>query len=151
MVQFLRFQVWSELFLFIEKLSKLPATTFYFLDAIFSVILVILIGLSTNAILGVALFTILAAYDRNRDAVVHNFVLADCPTRALKATYLSLLAFIANVFGMFLPIMLGYYIGKYGIFSGHYYYGIIMGMLVLLLYLWYFFKRKPLVNYGIKS
>ncbi len=114
---------------------------FYLFDVLVSVGLIVLVGLTRNAYLGVLWFTLITAYDRNRDSVIHSFLLARSPTRELKATYISLLNFSGEIQGIWMPLLLGYLVGKLGINSGYLSFGILFSVPMLALYFWYIRKN----------
>ncbi len=128
--------------LYIPRFAQWKENKFYLFDVLVSVGLIVLVGLTHNAYLGVLWFTLITAYDRNRDSVIHSFLLARSPTRELKATYISLLNFSGEIQGIWMPLLLGYLVGKLGINSGYLYFGILFSLPMLALYLWYIRKNS---------
>lgn len=119
----------------IHKLHRvLPAKKFYLFDLLTLTILTIFIGLATNPVVGVILFVLFTAYSRSRRIPIQAYLLADSPTRKLKATYLSLLTFFSSLNIIWVPLFLGYMIGELGINRGYTAFGIITLVLLLGLY-----------------
>ncbi len=130
--------------LLIPRMSRWTENNFYLFDMLVSVGLIVCIGLTHNLYLGIFWFTCITAYDRNRDTVVHNFLLAQSPTRELKATYISLLNFSGEIQGMWVPLLLGYLVGKLGLNNGYLGFGLIMAVPALVLYGFYRYKKSLL-------
>ena len=126
----------------IPRLSKWREDRFYIFDMLLSVGLIVLVGLTHNVFLGIVWFTCLTAYDRNRDTVVHNFLLARSPTRELKATYISLLNFSGELQGIWVPLLLGYLVGKLGLNNGYLGFGLVMAVPALALFVFYRYRRN---------
>lgn len=126
----------------IHKLKKWKASTFYLLDFIFYAVLTICLGFATHPIIGIILFISLSAYGRSRKILIHAYVLDDCPTRKLKATYMSLLSFSGALNTIWAPLLLGYSMGRLGISMGYTTSGIIMSIIFSVVYVIYRYRQK---------
>ncbi len=126
----------------VHKFDAVKPKSFYLADILIALIAVAAIGLTHNPWLGALLFIALTAYSRNRGTLITSYVLADSPTRELKATYLSILAFFEALSGIWIPLLLGYLVGSYGIHNGYWMFSAILAAPVLLLYSVYLKKQK---------
>lgn len=123
---------------YIHKINDLmPAQKFYFIDLLIMSLLTIAIGFAVNPVLAVALFTLFVAYSRSRIVPIHAYILADSPTRQLKATYMSLLAFSSSLNSIWAPLLLGYVVAELGINQGYSAFGAITLVLSLILFALY--------------
>ncbi|XLQ19743.1 MAG: MFS transporter [Candidatus Moraniibacteriota bacterium] len=125
----------------VHKLEKYEAKTFYLADFLFVCTISILVGLISNVFFAVGIFILYGGYGRIRRILVHAHLLKNCPTQNLKATYLSMYSFFEAFNAIWVPLILGYAIGRFGAQQGYMFFGI--GFFVLLsgLYL-YIFRKK---------
>ncbi len=127
----------------IHKLNKvLSARSFYLFDLLVMTILTILIGFSVNPVFGVIFFVLFAAYGRSREVPIYAYILEGSPTRQLKATYMSLLAFFSSLNSIWVPLFLGYVIGELGINKGYIVFGVVALGLLLALYALYIKEQR---------
>ncbi|MBI4119764.1 MAG: hypothetical protein HY456_02880 [Parcubacteria group bacterium] len=99
-------------------------------------------GFVNNYWLVIVFMILIVVYTRNEDTLTRSYVLRDCPTRELKATYLSMLAFAEAVNGIWIPILLGYLASVYGIQSGYIYFGGTMLLVAGILFVFYLYSKK---------
>lgn len=126
----------------IHKLEKLPENVYYIFYFTTVFLITILAGFNTLPWLGVALIILLIVYDRNEMTLTRGYLLKHSPTETLKATYVSLLAFLEAVNGIWVPLFLGYLATTYGIRHGYAYFSIIILILCSLLFSWYTRRTK---------
>jgi MFS family permease len=125
--------------------KKLSAQRFYLFDLLIMTVLTILIGFSVNPIFSVIFFILFAAYGRSRRVPINTYLLEGSPTRQLKATYMSMLAFSASLNSIWIPLFLGYVIGRLGINGGYVTFGVVSLLLLLVLYALYIKGRRQQV------
>lgn len=115
--------------------KKIKPATFYFFDALFIILMFILIGLTHQIILGIILFIFTSAYRRVRSIIFHYHLLKNCPSSQLKATYLSVFSFFSALGKIFLSLLLGFLIKYSDLNGGYLFFGIILLIVALPLYL----------------
>jgi len=115
--------------------KKIKPIIFYGIDFMALGIASILIGLISQPVVGVVIFVLFGGYRRVRSIVIHAHLLDNCPTKRLKATYLSMYEFFSALAGIWLPLLLGYAIGYFGLQGGYLTFGIIFFIIVLPMYL----------------
>lgn len=120
----------------IQRLEKYKAKTFYLIDFLIACGASILVGVISNAIAGVIIFIILGGYYRIRRILTDVYLLKACPTSNLKATYLSMYAFFASLNTIWIPLVLGYTVGRFGVQDGYMFFGI--GFLIMLAFLYFY-------------
>ncbi len=125
----------------VPKFEKYKAKTFYLFDFLIACGASIMVGVISNIFIGVSIFILLGGYYRIRRILTDTYLLKTCPTSNLKATYLSMYAFFASLNTIWVPLILGYLIGRFGIQNGYMFFGI--GFFIVLggLYL-YIFRKK---------
>ncbi len=134
------------------NLHKITATFdakhFYMLDYLIVIAGTIAIGLSSNLYLTSAAFVLFSAYGRNRKGLIDAYVISQSPTRELKATYISILAFFEALSGIWIPLFLGYAVGTLGPRLGYIKFGLTLALPLLLLYFIYV-KRKSTARLAV--
>jgi len=129
----------------IHKFEKYKARTFYMIDFLVACGASIIVGVVSNIFIGVGIFILLGGYYRIRRILTDTFLLKTCPTSNLKATYLSMYAFFASLNTIWIPVILGYLIGRFGVQSGYMFFGIGALIISIILYLLIFGRNKGLV------
>lgn len=119
---------------YIASWEKTTPRKYYAVDYLIGCGMCLLTGVVSNPILGVCLFVILGGYFRVRKILAHTYLLRDCPTQNLKATYLSMYEFFSAGNGVWIPLVIGYFIGGFGIQKGYLVFGMIMTILLTVLY-----------------
>lgn len=130
----------------IHRFDGVPRNKLFIFDALFVVGTVIMIGLVTLPVLGVIVFTLLPVYGRSRNVLIHSALLSDCPTRKLKATYLSVLSFFEALNGLWVPVLLGIAVGTLGVHQGYLVFGLLMLCVVSLLYVIMISRQKSVAG-----
>lgn len=115
--------------------KKIKPKVFYGMDFLFVGVFSILIGFTSQPVFGVIFFIIFAGYRRIRSIVIHAHLLDTCPTKNLKATYLSMYAFFGALLGVFVPLTLGYIIGYFGVQKGYWVFGMVFLIIFIPMYL----------------
>ncbi len=119
---------------YIATWEKATPKKYYAMDYLIGCSVCLLTGVVSNPIIGVGIFVILGGYFRVRKILVHTYLLRDCPTQNLKATYISLYEFFCAGNGVWIPLVIGYFIGSYGVQKGYLVFGIVMTILLTVLY-----------------
>jgi MFS family permease len=109
------------------------------------------VGIVSNPIFGVAIFVILGGFYRMRRIVVNAFLLRDCPTKNLKATYLSMYAFFASFNMIWVPIILGFVVGHFSVRFGYMIFGFAAITIFVILFLIVFMRRGELFNHDLNE
>ncbi len=128
----------------VRKIEKCKTHIFYAFDLLIACFVSILVGLVSNIFIGVMLFVMLGGYYRIRSIIVYTYLLRDCPTQKLKATYLSMYAFFGAFNGIWIPVILGYAIGYFGAQRGYFIFGI--GALMVLSALYFLYIKRLFSN-----
>lgn len=106
----------------------------------------VIMGLTTNPIVAVTIGIIMVGYYRVRKILITEQLLVACPTRTLKATYISAASFVEAIWGMVVPLALGATMGAIGIAYGYIVSG---GMIVAIATVLYLVAiRTPLLRSG---
>lgn len=126
----------------IHRFDSIERNRLFILDAVIVVGIVIAVGLVAHPVLVIIAFTLLPVYGRSRNVLIHSALLSDCPTRKLKATYLSVLAFFESLNGLWVPVLLGYAVGIVGVRQGYLIFGLIILCVLFLLYALMIYQNK---------
>lgn len=126
----------------IHRLADLPHRVFYFVDIFILVVALLAIGISQNPYLAIAGFLLMNMYDRNRAIVAESHILSRYPAKENKATLLSMLAFSSSLQGLWIALALGSSLHFFGISKGFVYFGLTMGVLLVLLMFLYLALEK---------
>ncbi len=119
---------------YIATWERTTPKNYYAIDYLIGCSVCLLTGVVSNPIIGVGIFVILVGYFRLRNILAHTYLLRDCPTQNLKATYISLYEFFCAGNGVWIPLVIGYFIGSYGVQRGYLVFGIVMTILLTVLY-----------------
>lgn len=119
----------------IHKFEKYKARTFYMVDFLIACSASIIVGIISNIVIGVGVFILLGGYYRIRRILTDAYLLKTCPTSNLKATYLSMYAFFSSLNTIWVPLVLGYVIGRFGIQGGYMIFGLGALVISIILYL----------------
>jgi MFS family permease len=122
----------------IHKLEHLREDRYYALSFLVLFLITVISGLVEDARIGIVLMVLLVIYNRNETTLTRGYLLRNSPTRELKATYISMLAFAEALMGIWIPLLIGYLSTTYGISRGYSYFGgfmIILAGTTFLLYL----------------
>lgn len=122
---------------YIHLLTKLKHSTFYLLDFIFMIAVIISIGLTNNPIISIILFLLIPGYDRNRAIIAESHMLARFKNHNRKATLLSILDFYPRLNSIWVPLALGYIMKQVGLQRGYAQFGLIILPILFLLYFAY--------------
>jgi len=109
----------------VPYVKKIKPRVFYGIDFLWVAFFSILLGLISHPVFGIIAFVIFGGYRRVRSIVIHSHLLDGCPTKELKATYLSVYEFFSSFAGIFIPLVLGYLIGHFGVQRGYVAFGAI--------------------------
>lgn len=115
----------------IHHLRKLSPSTFYFFDAAYLVLLLILIGLIHNPIAIVLAFALFPAYDRTRNIIFEAQLFDEFKTSNYKATLISIMTFFSLASTLWLPLVLSQLVSSNGLSAGHVFFGITIGLILL--------------------
>ncbi len=126
----------------IHRFDSIARNKLFISDALLVAGMVIMMGLVTLPVLVVIFFILLPVYGRSRRVLIHSALLSDCPTRKMKATYLSVLAFFESLNGLWIPVVLGFAIGTLGVRQGYLVFGLSMLCVLSLLYAIIFIQTK---------
>ena len=124
----------------IHKFEKYKAKTFYMVDFLIACSASIMVGIVSNVFVGVGIFVLLGGYYRIRRILTDVYLLKTCPTSNLKATYLSVYAFFASLNAIWVPLVLGYFIGRFGVQQGYLAFG--FGALIISIISYLLIFRK---------
>ncbi|OHB22452.1 MAG: hypothetical protein A2939_02730 [Parcubacteria group bacterium RIFCSPLOWO2_01_FULL_48_18] len=124
----------------LHKIERIKENWYYGLSFTFLFLITTISGFVENQWLGIGFMVLLIIYGRNELMLAKSYLLRKSPTRELKATYLSLLAFAGALNGIWIPILLGYLATAYGIQRGYTYFGEIMFLVTGVLFI--FFLRS---------
>lgn len=120
---------------YVHKLEKSDAVRFYLIDFLAVTTASILVGFVSNAFFGVLIFILWGGYWRIRGILVHSYILRACPTKNFKATYLSMYSFLSRLNSIWVPAVLGYLIGHFGVQVGYSYFGFAALIVLAVMYL----------------
>lgn len=126
----------------VRKVEKYRASHFYLVDFLIACVASIVVGIVSHPFFGILIFIILGGYWRVRSILVHSYLLKACPTQNLKATYISMYEFFKSLNSIWVPVALGYAIGRFGAQGGYMYFGISMMIILLGLYMYIFHFSK---------
>jgi|SRR3989344_4057135 len=127
----------------IHRLEHLKENRYYILSFLSLFLITILSGLVENPWLGIILMVLLVIYNRNETTLTRGYLLRNSPTRELKATYISTMAFADALMGIWIPLLIGYLSTVYGIRHGYSYFGGFMILLAGVTFLLYLRAKKP--------
>lgn len=131
----------------IHKLDKVPHHIFYFFDIFVMILTLLIIGITQNPYMAVLGFTLMVAYDRNRQIVAESHILARYRAKENKATMLSMLRFFGTLQGLWVSIAIGSSLHFFGISKGFVYYSIGMGAVLLaLMFLYLAIERRKTMS-----
>lgn len=116
---------------YIHHLKKLSPSSFYLFDATYLVIACLLVGITKNPILLVGIFALFPAYDRTRNIIFESQVFEEFPYSKYKATIVSLMNFVALLNAIWIPILLGSLVGKFGFQNGYMQFSLLIGILLV--------------------
>lgn len=128
----------------IHRLEWLKANQYYALSFITLFSLTAVSGVAGWSWLGVAVLISMTVYNRNEDALTKAYILRNCPTERLKATYISLLAFIQALMGIWIPLAIGYLATRYGVRNGYAYFGASMLIFTAVIFFTYLRGQKKI-------
>ncbi len=115
----------------IHHLRKLSPSAFYFFDAAYLVLLLILVGLIHNAVAIVLAFALFPAYDRTRNIIFEAQLFDEFNASGYKATLISVMTFFTLVSTLWLPLVLSRLVSQNGLSFGYMYFGIAIGLILL--------------------
>ena len=115
----------------IHHLRKLSPSAFYFFDAAYLVLLLILIGLIHNAIAIVLAFALFPAYDRTRNIIFEAQLFDEFNASSYKATLISVMTFFTLVCTLWLPLLLSRLVSQNGLSAGYSLFGLAIGLILL--------------------
>jgi MFS family permease len=119
----------------IHHLAELPHRFFYFIDVIIMTSALVLIGITHNPYMAIFGFLIMVTYDRNRAIVAETHCLSKYKTQGNKATLLSILSFFSAFHGLWIALLVGAGLHRFGISLGFVYVGVGVGILLISLLL----------------
>ena len=126
----------------IHKLEFLSPNRYYAGSFIYLFAVTIAAGLVASPGLGIALLILVVIYNRNEHTLTHAYLLRDCPTQELKATYISMYAFAKALSGVWIPLLLGYLAASFGIQAGFAVFGVIMLAMISIIFVLYLKIRR---------
>lgn len=118
---------------YIHHLKKLSPSSFYLFDATYLTIACFLVGVTKNPVLLVGIFALFPAYDRTRNIIFESQVFEEFPYSEYKATLVSLMNFVALLNAIWVPILLGSLVGKFGFQDGYMRFSILIGTLLAVI------------------
>lgn len=118
---------------YIHHLKKLSPSSFYLFDATYLTIACFLVGVTKNPVLLVGIFALFPAYDRTRNIIFESQVFEEFPYSKYKATLVSLMNFVALLNAIWVPILLGSLVGKFGFQDGYMRFSIFIGTLLAVI------------------
>ncbi len=122
---------------FIHHLSSLSPRVFYILDTVYFVAVCLLVGISKNPIIMVIAFALFPAYDRTRNIIFEDHVLKEFPYSHYKATIISIMNFFGLACLIWVPLVLGGFVGRLGFSMGYTGFGLTVAVLLLPILLVY--------------
>ena len=115
----------------IQHLQKISPSIFYFFDAAYLVLLLIVIGLIHNPIAIVLVFALFPAYDRTRNIIFEAQLFDEFKASRYKATLISVMNFFTMVSALWVPLILSRLVSQKGLSIGYIYFGIVLGIILL--------------------
>jgi MFS family permease len=115
----------------IHHLRKLSPSTFYFFDASYLVLLLILIGHIHSPVLIALAFALFPAYDRTRNIIFESQLFDEFNASNYKATLVSVMTFFTLVSTLWLPLLLSRLVSQNGLSAGYTFFGIAIGLILL--------------------
>lgn len=116
-------------------LAALPERIFYLIDTAVNLSVAIVIIMEANIWITLVVFSVRIGFFRVRRPVISQHLLRRCPDPTLKATYISLGSFITATLSIFVPTVLGFLVGTYGLQEGYLFYGASAFAIIVLFYL----------------
>lgn len=122
----------------VHWMEKFKARTYYAVDYLMVCVVGIMVGVFSHWIIGIGIFVLFCGYYRVRKILINSYLLRDCPTQNLKATYLSMCAFFESFNMIWTPVVLGYAVGYFGVQLGYMYFGLGTLFFLSVIYLFVF-------------
>lgn len=118
---------------YIHHLKKLSPSFFYLFDTAYLVVACLLVSITRSPLLLVGIFALFPAYDRTRNIIFESQVFEEFPYSKYKATIVSLMNFVALLNSIWVPILLGSLVGKFGFQDGYMQFSILIGTLLAVI------------------
>lgn len=129
---------------YIHHLKKLSPSQFYLFDGAYLVTICLLVGITRNPLVLALIFALFPAYDRTRNIIFESQVFEEFRFSKYKATIISVMNFFALLNGVWIPLILASLVDAYGLSSGYFYFGTLMGVLLfpILFFQWFVSRRS---------
>lgn len=116
---------------YIHLLDKLSTKRFLYFDILYLVVVFILVGASKIPALIILGFVLMPTYDRTRNIIYEAKLFKEFALIKHKATLISVQNFFAYSNGIWIPLLLSFFVRQVNVFLGHAIFGIAM-LLVLI-------------------
>jgi len=120
---------------YIHYLKKIKPMTFYIIDVLYIIVTLALISFLKNSILIILAFSLIPVYSRTRSIIFESIIFEEFPKSNYKATLLSIMNFFSLGSAIGIPLIFAFTVDKFGLMKGHLYFGLIIFIILLPIFL----------------